>query len=461
MSGLTDELQLGAFCKQSWDDKVQFGQTAAYLAVAISLAHILRHCCCSRKRGELLRMEIVILSLVPLYALNAQYCLTKVTNLYMLPELVTLLREFYESFALAAFVNFILTWLGGFRFVVKQFMREQQMPQHVWVTCFPRLVNWCPSLGDRRWMPFRPGGHLIRGILFGMLQYTVVSAVVSVVSVILWASVVSHSERGALASDMFINQNGVELYKKVQTPLLAIKGASVGLAMYCTILLLAETERNQWLHVRLEQSSPHSKFLAIKILVFATMIQKTLCEKVLPIERLGLLPKVTSCVGEDMTADEIGIAIQNFVLCFELLVFALVHLCVYPVYETHDAQVQVWCEDGNIAQMRSFRRKERELKLTCKRFLAGEGLDQAQAPLEELFSFFHPQGKAELNPIEFGFLLQRAGYDAEPGGVIERLQRRAEERGGYISCREFAQYARPEAAGAAAEAPRQHAAVGV
>jgi len=400
------------------------------------------------------------LSLVPLYALNAQYCLTKVTNLYMLPELVTLLREFYESFALAAFVNFILTWLGGFRFVVKQFMREQQMPQHVWVTCFPRLVNWCPSLGDRRWMPFRPGGHLIRGILFGMLQYTVVSAVVSVVSVILWASVVSHSERGALASDMFINQNGVELYKKVQTPLLAIKGASVGLAMYCTILLLAETERNQWLHVRLEQSSPHSKFLAIKILVFATMIQKTLCEKVLPIERLGLLPKVTSCVGEDMTADEIGIAIQNFMLCFELLVFALVHLCVYPVYETHDAQVQVWCEDGNIAQMRSFRRKERELKLTCKRFLAGEGLDQAQAHLEELFSFFHPQGKAELNPIEFGFLLQRAGYDAEPGGVIERLQRRAEERGGYISYWEFAQYVRPDAARAAAQAPRQHA-VGV
>lgn len=429
------ELQLAGGCGVT-KKTIQSGQLFALLAIVISVIHIIRHCSRSKKpQGLLFQSEMIILALVPLYALDAMFCLTKVKTGYLVPEIFSLFRELYESFVLFAFVDFVLVWLGGFKKVVKMFMKTRQRPQHVWVTYadkLPRgigttLLRNIPCL-ERVYMPFSPGGHLVRGILRGMLQYTVVSVVVSAILLIcllyLMGGLLSDAWGGAAIDDK-AKQEVTDTFRKVQMPLQVIKCTSVGLAVYCTLLMMAETERNTELKERFEKLSPHSKFWAIKILVFFTMFQKTFCERVLP-------HLLSSCTSEERI-DEIGGAVQNWLLCFELLFFAVWHRWVYPIYEDgedSDEVTDVHWYDGSFIQMCRFGNYERQFQRRLQQFLGAMGAREEQRQkLEEMFKYFHPDGLPQFSPSEFESVLKKAGYRRD---VIMRLKDKAREEGDYL-----------------------------
>lgn len=366
----------------------------------------------------------------------------------MWPELFTLFRELYESFALFAFVEFVLAWLGGFDRVVKAFMLMNQKPQHVWVSCFPNGVakiqrKWCREAveADCLVRPFGQGGHLIRGILFGMLQYTLVSVVISVVLITLWTylfygvtiydftveecmkglqghphdlklatnSVLCHRTRVGIPHWTFESEGtqyvgAADLYKAWESKLVFVKGASLGYALYCTFLMLKETERNIHLEAKFDEIKPEWKFWGIKALIGLTMFQKMLCEKVLPNRFVttylfDILPKELG--RESFTPDQVGIAIQNLALCFELLFAAFAHLWVFPVTEHGEPMFAYRWYDGTFVQMCRWRDHERDFKrkLTELRSSGGADVLTMKRGLEEHFKYFHPDGEAKFNPI--------------------------------------------------------------
>jgi len=115
------------------------------------------------------------------------------------------------------------------------------------------------------------------------------------------------------------------------------KTISICVAMYCLLLLLFELERNDVLRPRLERIHPHGKFWCIKLLVFATALQKVLCETVLT--KLNLYEKF---VSEIWNSEAIGVAVQSFLLCCECLLFSVWFFCLSSRRVRQRASKESW-----------------------------------------------------------------------------------------------------------------------
>jgi len=391
----------------NWDNKVQTGQMAAVAAILISSCHIIHQCCRSKKQGLLFQTEMIILAIVPFYAMTAMYSLTKVRDNFLISVIAALFRELYEAFGLFAFVQFVLIWLGGFDPVVKAFMRDDQKPQHVWVSCFPTLMERCPRLTQIP-MPFQRGGRLIRGILRGMLQYFVVSLIVSAILVSRWLFLVV----GLVVETGMTRDEASDMYKAWESPLSMAKGISLGYAMYCTFLMLKETERNEELKDKFEEINPEAKFWGIKLLIGLTMFQKFVFAKFLP----RFLPSQTSMGGEVFSPEDFGVAMQNLVMCFELLLFALSHIWVYPLDEGGQQDAKPRWYDSPFISMCRFVDNERDFQLVLEEFRKNleyannEKMMTMKSDLEEKFMVFHPNREKRFSPFEFQFQLKQAGY---------------------------------------------------
>merc|ERR1712232_329451 len=135
----------------------------SFAAVVISGVHIVRHL---RNRGGKLGVRactLIILFMVPIYAINAFSCLRHVQSDWAWPVLFTLVRELYEGVVIIAFVQLIVVWLGGPHTIAHAFQCCMQEPQHVWVSIIeaaaqgPRMHAVKSCLSEtvlwRVWMP--------------------------------------------------------------------------------------------------------------------------------------------------------------------------------------------------------------------------------------------------------------------------------------------------------------------
>lgn len=239
----------------------------------------------------------------------------------MLAELYTLVREMYEAIVLVIFVQLIIIWLGGVSVVGRAFSRQMQDPQHIWFTVIDKIENKCPTRfsGCGRWlrdspirripMPFPSGLGLVVTLLITTLQYAAISLLVCMIDAVIWAYYV-------YMVDDDLKSREEAMIAAMKIPQL-IKCVSIGVAFYGLLLLLFELERNHELHETFEKINPHAKFWCIKLLVFATAIQKFVFETALP--KLGFFARF----GD-------GAAIQNWLLLPELLVIAIWHFWAYP-----------------------------------------------------------------------------------------------------------------------------------
>lgn len=284
------------------------GGVCASLAFLISIAHIIRHARYNKNRPMKI-CTLRILIIVPFYAANAAFGLFDPFSLFKLPELLAVFRELYEAFALVAFLVFILNFLGGAEKIASEFAKQMQRPEH------PFFLKVIPTY-------FSPGLRFVYSMIWGILQFVILMVLVTGINIVIWyfGMAVGMSE---------------EIRKNIQLVPKAIKTGSCALAMYNLTIFYFELGRNEALKDNFERINPEMKFLAIKGVIMFTIFQSFGFDAMGKIgwlngEHLGMMQGPT---GKVATPEEVSFFFQNFLLCCEMLLFAVWHVVAYKCDE--------------------------------------------------------------------------------------------------------------------------------
>lgn len=256
---------------------------SAVLSTIIILASITLHLANYRKPFQQ-RLMLRIQLIVPLFALSC-YCMITIPESVLVKYLIVPLREVYEAFVIYTFFSLLTGMLGGERHIIIVTTGREPV-QH------PGFVRYLlPDLDISDLHTFL---NIKRGILqyvwlkpamsFGILFFEAVGIYdmndVSVTSVYLWVMI---------------------LYN-----------ASVSLSLYC----LAIFWKILW--TDLKPYNPVGKFLCVKLIIFASYWQGILLAV---LNFAGVLPQSAATEKDN----NIGLAIQNALLCVEMIPFAIGH----------------------------------------------------------------------------------------------------------------------------------------
>jgi len=107
-----------------------------------------------------------------------------------------------------------------------------------------------------------------------------------------------------------------------------IKGVSCGWAMYNLTFFYFEAKMCGELKEQLGQIQPHNKFFSVKMIIFFTFFQKIIIGTV-----LSDMHVFDTIPAGPWTPQEVAEGLQTFLLCVEMLIFAIWHMLAYPVDE--------------------------------------------------------------------------------------------------------------------------------
>jgi hypothetical protein len=242
----------------------------ATLATAVSLVIIFRHLC-SFTRPLLQRSIVRILLIIPIYSLSSFLSLRYETKAIYFDTL----RDIYESYVIYMFLNLIIAFMGGESHCVSQLAGTGTMNHPIPCCCLPKI-----TLGSR----------FIRRCKQGTLQFVIMKPVFALISLVLMAA--DHYED-----------------KSYQSLLLVVYNISYTLALY-SLLLVYMAVRSYISH-----NKPVQKFVAVKLIVFMTYYQ-ALAVATIP----GVEPETAA-------------KWNNFILCIEMLFFAIMLAFAFPASE--------------------------------------------------------------------------------------------------------------------------------
>eukprot|EP01116_Phalansterium_solitarium_P002463 TRINITY_DN1250_c1_g1_i1.p1 TRINITY_DN1250_c1_g1~~TRINITY_DN1250_c1_g1_i1.p1 ORF type:complete len:472 (+),score=154.94 TRINITY_DN1250_c1_g1_i1:24-1418(+) len=228
------------------------------------------------------RCVIRIVFIVPIYAIFSLLSLF----FYHHERWFALVRDCYEAYALYMFYALCVQYAGG----------EDQLGQAL------------EQLEPRRLlMPLccyaKPGKKMLKIIKQLVLQYVIVKPVMSVLATIFL--LLGLYAEGEWRPDRFY------LYSTI------VYNVGVSVSLYAIVLF--ETVVHEELHAY----KPMLKFAVIKLIVAACYWQG-IC--ISAASAFGLVPEL-----QDMDQAEVGVAIQNLLICIEMVVFAILHAFAYPV----------------------------------------------------------------------------------------------------------------------------------
>lgn len=286
------------------------GGLFAAVATWRSTCFICRHL--SYNKGKMKPLTIRILAVVPIYAVDSWACLMLNSSRMNWVVLLSFFREAYEAVAMCAFMQYVLTYLGGPTKLAKKLhlLREGPSVKHV------EIKGIGMNLIRREYMA---GADFVSQVIIGVLQYVVVTIFLFVVDFIIWRYPVDKDSMQEL---------GLRHVKSAQFAGMipgAVKALSCAYSLYHLILLYKETYK------LLAPLKPVFKFLAIKGIIFFTFYQGVMCGLAV---RLHLIPNYApQGPGVVWTEDEISDGIKSFLLCIEMLFFAEIHRYAYPYDE--------------------------------------------------------------------------------------------------------------------------------
>ena len=244
------------------------------LSILISLFNVYKHLV-NYTRPELQKPLIRILFIVPFYAIFSWLGLADPAR----GETYESVRDVWEAVVIYEFLKLVLAYCGGENSCIQVIMKKPGSIAHVWPLnyCLPRM-----SL-DARFM---------RICKQYTLQFVFVKPVMAAVNVVL---IQLH-----MVSD--------PTYQMAQ---MVIYNISYTVALYGLALFYMATHH----HPSLATRSPLLKFAAIKLVVFATYYQSLLVALTPGFDRHDLA------------------YINNFILCFEMVIFALMHVAAFGWFE--------------------------------------------------------------------------------------------------------------------------------
>ncbi|GAB9467713.1 hypothetical protein Gpo141_00005049 [Globisporangium polare] len=234
---------------------------------------------------------IRILMMVPIYALTSYLAL--VFNDQKL--LFETIRDCYEAFALYSFHCFLVEYLGG-QSELANTLRSKAQVYHT----FP---FYCMQ-------PWTMGGKFVRLTTIGILQYIPVKVLTSIVMLIT-------SLAGVYGEGEFLNPFVSYGYVSF------VLTVSQTWALYCLVLFFLGTKEE------LTPMRPLPKFLAIKAIIFFTYWQSLM---ITSFEMLGFISEKWNIGCPNCwDAMKIASALNDFVICVEMLVFAIAHHYAFAI----------------------------------------------------------------------------------------------------------------------------------
>lgn len=241
------------------------------LGCAISLYNIYRHTT-SYTQPTKQRAIIRILGIVPVYAVGSFFSMVFHQDALYFDTI----RDIYEAWVINSFLNLILAYGGGENEIcVKMAMDPGSIKHPCPLCCLP---------------PIQLGSKFMRSCKKGCLQFVVIKPIFAVMSLIMYGM------------DKFDEQ-------WYQFLLQSVYNISYTVALYSLLLFYLAT------HNLLHEISPVFKFFAVKIVIFATYYQSL---------------AVAAAPG---VPHELSQRFNNFILCCEMSLFAILHFIAFPAKE--------------------------------------------------------------------------------------------------------------------------------
>lgn len=258
-----------------------------------------------------------ILWMVPIYSIESWLAM----RFHKQAIYIETLRDFYESYVLYSFLQFLIQVLGGEEALV--LMLKDKSPTrgyHMWgLQWF--IKPWImgqpirkPSLSQSNNEENEDARKRIRWVSpfyirckLGVLQYVLLKFLCAV-------SVLLLEWKGVYKDGNFSWKYGY-LYICIVTNL------SQCWALYCLILFYFAT-KNELAPIR-----PVGKFMSVKALVFFTWWQSVM---IAIFDQAGMIPEQLVSVEQDWTTEDVAKGFQDYLICIEMFIAAVVHSFVFP-----------------------------------------------------------------------------------------------------------------------------------
>uniref|UniRef100_A0AAZ3QZV6 Transmembrane protein 184C n=1 Tax=Oncorhynchus tshawytscha TaxID=74940 RepID=A0AAZ3QZV6_ONCTS len=231
---------------------------------------------------ELQKPIIRILWMVPIYSVDSWIAL----RYPRIAIYVDTCRECYEAYVIYNFLIFLLNYLSNQYPSLVLMLEVQEQQKHLPPLCC------CP--------PWAMGEVLLFRCKLGVLQYTVVRPVTTVIALVCQLC-------GVYDEGNFSNRNA-------WTYLVLVNNISQLFAMYCLVLLYKA------LKDELSQIRPVGKFLCVKMVVFVSFWQAVL---IAILVKVGVISDKHTWDWDSVEAVATGL--QDFIICVEMFLAAIAH----------------------------------------------------------------------------------------------------------------------------------------
>lgn len=267
----------------------------ALVAIFFSLFEVYQHLLYYNK-PYLQKYIVRILWMVPIYALNSWFAMFFPSiSIYM-----DTLRECYEAFVIYSFLKYLFNFLYN----------DVQLNE-ILIDCKPNVDHLFPFCFLP---PMRGGRKFINTCRHGMLQYIVIRPITTFLA-LFFQSIGVYGE-------------GEFSFRYAYIYLLVINNITQMVAMYCLVIFYHSYKRE------LAPMKPLGKFLCIKAVVFLSFFQGVLLTILIYI---GFITKAFIPSSKDISNYEMSRNLQDFLICFEMLLAAIAHTYVFSHKEFVDS----------------------------------------------------------------------------------------------------------------------------
>ncbi|CEP08279.1 hypothetical protein [Parasitella parasitica] len=253
---------------------IQLALLCTVVGSCISLFSVWLHWKNYRKPNQQ-RQVVRILWMVPIYGISTYISLVSLNVAFY----VDTFRDIYEAFVIYAFFNLLLNKLGGERALI--IMLHSRPPSE---NFFPGTL-WSRDI-------FVGDPYTFLFVKRGILQFVYVKPVLAIITMVLKATGKYHEGEFSLTSSYFY--------------LTFFYNLSVCLSLWCLMVFFYATKKD------LTTFRPLPKFLCVKAIIFFSFWQSVV---VALLVFAGIIPE----------AEHISVAIQDFLVCIEMVPFAIAH----------------------------------------------------------------------------------------------------------------------------------------
>eukprot|EP01062_Namystynia_karyoxenos_P074029 TRINITY_DN70851_c0_g1_i1.p1 TRINITY_DN70851_c0_g1~~TRINITY_DN70851_c0_g1_i1.p1 ORF type:complete len:426 (+),score=141.76 TRINITY_DN70851_c0_g1_i1:194-1471(+) len=279
------------------DFPIIVGGWCAALAIFLSTFQVLEHLSAFFDPDVQSRI-IRILVMVPLYALTSWFAMT----LPDAAEYLDLVRDSYEAYALYTFFSLMMGLMGGTDAVERELMgggAGSEPKSHPWPLC--------------RLRPFTFNVTMLHRIRVSIMQFMVIKPLCAVIIIVLSAV----GKYGHNFGD----------FTKGYIYLTVVYNVSITIALYGLMYFYIGSEE------LLRPHRPFYKFLAIKGVVFLSYWQSL---AIAILHASGALPRIRF-----WSEDEQATGLQDFLICCEMLFFAIAHKFIFGAPRMHSGDAEV------------------------------------------------------------------------------------------------------------------------